>query len=98
MSELLVASGIGYSSVVCCSASPCSAPVCWHAGRPCCSPTPPPPTLALAVLPESFNRPFAVPNGIAMIGLGISLWRDQPRQTEITDAPAMVRIAEPALR
>jgi hypothetical protein len=32
-------------------------------------------TAALAVLPESFNRPMAVPEGIALIGLGISLWR-----------------------
>ena len=34
-------------------------------------------TLALAVLPESFNRPLAVPAGVALIGLGISLWRDR---------------------
>jgi len=33
-------------------------------------------TLALAVLPEAFNRPFAVPEGIALIGLGVSLWRN----------------------
>jgi hypothetical protein len=37
-------------------------------------------TLALAVLPESFNRPLAVPTGVALIGLGISLWRAQPAQ------------------
>jgi hypothetical protein len=36
-------------------------------------------TAALAVLPESFNRPMAVPEGIALIGLGISLWRTQTR-------------------
>lgn len=30
---------------------------------------------ALAVLPDAFNRPFAVPEGIALIGLGVSLWR-----------------------
>lgn len=30
--------------------------------------------LALAVLPESFSRPLAVPVGIALIGLGHSLW------------------------
>jgi hypothetical protein len=36
-------------------------------------------TVALAVLPESFNRPLAVPTGVALIGLGISLWRDQRR-------------------
>lgn len=34
-------------------------------------------TLALSALPESFNRPLAVPTGIALIGLGASLWRDQ---------------------
>jgi hypothetical protein len=32
-------------------------------------------TAALAVLPESFNRPFAVPEGVALIALGVSLWR-----------------------
>ncbi len=37
-------------------------------------------TLALAVLPESFSRPMAVPEGIALIGLGLSLWRDQRSQ------------------
>jgi len=39
-------------------------------------------TLALAVLPESFNRPIAIPTGIALIGLGISLWRDQRKPAE----------------
>jgi hypothetical protein len=34
-------------------------------------------TAALAVLPQGFDRPLAVPEGIALIGLGISLWRDQ---------------------
>ena len=37
-------------------------------------------TAALAVLPESFNRPMAVPEGIALIALGVSLWRSA-RQT-----------------
>jgi hypothetical protein len=41
-------------------------------------------TLALSVLPESFNRPLAVPTGIALIGLGTSLWRDQRRQATAT--------------
>ncbi len=53
--------------------------------------------LALSALPESFNRPFAVPVGVALIGLGVSLWRDQRRQAE-TDAPATVRVAELATR
>ena len=37
-------------------------------------------TASLAVLPESFNRPMAVPVGLALIGLGVSLWRDQRTQ------------------
>jgi hypothetical protein len=51
--------------------------------------------LALAVLPESFNRPFAVPTGVALIGLGVSLWREQ---RETADAPAAVWVPEPATR
>lgn len=54
--------------------------------------------LALSVLPESFSRPFAVPTGVALIGLGVSLWRDQRRQAETVDAPATVRVAKPATR
>ncbi len=45
-------------------------------------------TVALAVLPESFNRPMAVPTGIALIGLGISLWRDQREPAPETTAAA----------
>lgn len=30
-------------------------------------------TVALTVLPESFNRPLAIPMGIALVGLGLSL-------------------------
>jgi hypothetical protein len=54
--------------------------------------------LALSVLPESFSRPFAVPTGVALIGLGVSLWRDQRRQAETVDAPATARVAKPATR
>jgi hypothetical protein len=54
--------------------------------------------LALAALPESFNRPFAVPTGVALIGLGVSLWRDQRRQSETFDAPAIAWVAEPVAR
>lgn len=32
-------------------------------------------TIALAVMPDAFYRLLAFPNGIAMIGLGYSLWR-----------------------
>ena len=38
-------------------------------------------TATLAVLPESFNRPLAVPEGIALIGLGVSLWRSAQGQS-----------------
>lgn len=53
-------------------------------------------TGALAVLPESFNRPMAVPVGIALIGLGVSLARNHRVTTE---APASIDpIREPAVR
>jgi hypothetical protein len=54
--------------------------------------------LALAALPESFSRPFAVPVGVALIGLGVSLWRDQRRRSESADAPATAWVAQPVAR
>jgi hypothetical protein len=54
--------------------------------------------LALSALPESFSRPFAVPTGVALIGLGVSLWRDQRRQSETVDAPVTAWVAEPVTR
>ncbi len=51
--------------------------------------------LALAALPESFSRPFAVPTGVALIGLGLSLWRDQRRHAQTVDAPATKWAAQP---
>ena len=54
--------------------------------------------LALSVLPESFSRPFAVPTGAALIGLGVSLWRDQRRPAGTVDGSATVRVAEPVTR
>jgi hypothetical protein len=54
--------------------------------------------LALSVLPESFSRPFAVPTGVALIGLGVSLWRKEGAQTDTIKAPARMRIAEAATR
>jgi hypothetical protein len=47
-------------------------------------------TAALAVLPDSFDRPFAVPEGIALIALGVSLWRN-PRDSHDT-APATTSV------
>jgi hypothetical protein len=49
-------------------------------------------TLALAVLPESFNRPLAVPTGVALIGLGVSLWRSL-RSSAGDTAPEPVPVA-----
>jgi hypothetical protein len=48
-------------------------------------------TAALAVLPEAFNRPFAVPEGIALIGLGVSLWRNHTDVPVVTVASRSVR-------
>jgi hypothetical protein len=50
--------------------------------------------LALSALPESFSRPFAVPVGIALVGLGVSLWRQSRSSVETTPAIAVV---EPAV-
>jgi hypothetical protein len=54
--------------------------------------------LALSILPESFDRPFAVPTGVALIGLGVSLWRDQHRPADTVGAPATMLVAEAATR
>jgi hypothetical protein len=55
-------------------------------------------TAALAVLPQSFNRPLAVPTGLALIGLGVSLWNDQRKATATnTAAVAATGHAEPAV-
>ena len=54
-------------------------------------------TVLLAVLPASFDRPFAVPTGIALIGLGVSLWRN-PRPTAQAIAPASTVAEQPAVR
>ena len=49
-------------------------------------------TALLAVLPEGFDRPMAVPEGIALIGLGISLWRTQtPRHADNRRRPPPLR-------
>jgi len=53
-------------------------------------------TVALAMLPEAFNRPFAVPAGIALIGLGVSLWRNAAAAPVVTGAGRSVR--EPVSR
>ena len=41
-------------------------------------------TVLLQVLPYAFHRVFAVPTGVALIGLGISLWRDQRHEARLS--------------
>lgn len=45
-------------------------------------------TMALTVLPESFNRPFAAPMGIALVGLGVSLYRESRAAGEQSSSAA----------
>ena len=56
---------------------------------------------ALTALPESFNRPLAVPVGIALIALGVSLWRnpdDNVRAASLETAPSLSPVLQPAVR
>ena len=55
----------------------------------------------LTVLPESFNRPLAVPVGIALIALGGSLWRnagDNVREASAQTAPSVSPVLQPTVR
>jgi hypothetical protein len=51
-------------------------------------------TVSLAVLPESFNRPMAVPVGLALLGLGVSLWRN-PR-SQVVETASTITLVEHA--
>lgn len=56
-------------------------------------------TALLAVLPAAFDRPMAVPTGLALIGLGVSLWRHKSRtEAGIIDVPASEATLAPATR
>ena len=46
--------------------------------------------MVLSLMPDAFYRFLAVPNGIAMIGLGYSLWRLPERST--TKQPSAITI------
>jgi hypothetical protein len=54
-------------------------------------------TASLAVLPDAFNRPFAVPVGVALIGLGVSLWRNHQDAPAAVVLPSTVRVSVPAV-
>jgi hypothetical protein len=49
----------------------------------------------LSKMPDAFYRLLAIPNGIALIGLGLSLWLVQ-RQTDARTHPAAEPTTEPA--
>jgi hypothetical protein len=50
-------------------------------------------TAALKFLPESFDRPMAAPTGVALIGLGLSLWRtSRTAAAEPVAAPAVAAV------
>ena len=49
-------------------------------------------TASLAFLPESFNRPMAVPVGVALVGLGVSLFRNA-RSQDTEPLPTLVHTA-----
>ena len=56
-------------------------------------------TIALSVMPDAFYRLLALPNGIAMIGLGYSLWSTarsghDPQATAVSSRPAATVGAE----
>ena len=58
--------------------------------------------LALSALPDSFNRPFAVPVGVALIGLGVSLWRNRDPEAATASSDVLLtgsqsRVPDPAL-
>ena len=48
-------------------------------------------TVVLSVMPDAFYRLLAFPNGIAMIGLGYSLWRQQRQAGDQTVVTAEAR-------
>jgi hypothetical protein len=50
------------------------------------------------VLPHSFQRPLAVPVGVALIGLGISLWGDQRKTAIAADGLAPARVEHASVR
>jgi hypothetical protein len=48
---------------------------------------------ALSMMPDAFYRLLAFPNGIAMIGLGVSLWLGQRRSSSVETSASPVDVA-----
>ncbi|WP_421740653.1 hypothetical protein [Cellulomonas sp.] len=53
-------------------------------------------TLAIPLLPQVNQRLFAIPDGIALVALGYSLWRDQRTSTERPELVAVSAQLDPA--
>jgi hypothetical protein len=48
---------------------------------------------ALSVMPDAFYRLLAFPNGVAMIGLGVSLWLSQRKASSVETSASRAEIA-----
>jgi hypothetical protein len=55
-------------------------------------------SVALSLMPDAFYRLLAFPNGIAMIGLGVSLWLSARRTADETPRAAVVPHQQAAVR
>jgi hypothetical protein len=58
----------------------------------------PEPAAALVVLPDAFNRPLAVPEGIALIGLGVALWRNPGDASDTATTEPVGAVLAPSVR
>ena len=52
-------------------------------------------SVAIPLLPQVNERLFAVPTGVALVGLGISLWRAERTPTELLTASVRPARLEP---
>ncbi len=55
-------------------------------------------SVVLSLMPDAFYRFLAYPNGIAMIALGVSLWRSQRTSASVETSPSPVAVPAPAVR
>ncbi len=55
-------------------------------------------SVVLSLLPDAFYRLLAFPNGIALIALGVSLWRSQLTAPSVETATSPTGVPAPAVR
>jgi hypothetical protein len=55
-------------------------------------------SVVLSLMPDAFYRLLAYPNGIAMIGLGVSLWRSQRTASAVETSASPAVVPAPAVR